>query len=88
MDRALEQRIVQAFKAMLDDQDTLFLVTHKHEMLPLVDRIIVVANKKIVADGPRDAVLERLKNQSVQPQANSEKSNIALDRKRAGGANE
>ena len=74
MDRALEQRIVQAFKAMLDDQDTLFLVTHKHEMLPLVDRIIVVANKKIVADGPRDAVLERLKNQSVQPQANSEKS--------------
>ena len=88
MDRALEQRIVQAFKAMLDEQDTLFLVTHKHEMLPLVDRIIVVANKKIVADGPRDAVLERLKNQSVQPQANSEKSNIALDRKRAGGANE
>ena len=88
MDRALEQRIVQAFKAMLDEQDTLFLVTHKHEMLPLVDRIIVVANKKIVADGPRDAVLERLKNQSVQPQANSEKSNVALDRKRAGGANE
>ena len=49
MDRALEQRIVLAFKELLGDEDTLFLVTHKHEML-LVDRIIEVANKKIVLD--------------------------------------
>lgn len=88
MDRALEQRIVLAFKALLGDEDTLFLVTHKHEMLPLVDRIIVVANKKIVLDGPRDAVLERLKNQSGQAQENPQQSNIALDAKHAGNSHE
>ncbi len=47
----------------------MFLVTHKPELLALVDRIIVVAGKKIVADGPKDAVLARLTNQSAQPTA-------------------
>ncbi len=88
MDRALEQRIVQAFTERLRDDDTLFLVTHKHEMLPLVDRIIVVANKKIVADGPRDTVLERLKNQSTQAQKKAQNSNAVLNTKEAGGAHE
>ena len=88
MDRALEKRIVQAFTERLRDDDTLFLVTHKHEMLPLVDRIIVVANKKIVADGPRDTVLERLKNQSTQAQKKAQNRNAVLNTKEAGGAHE
>jgi ATP-binding cassette subfamily C protein LapB len=88
MDRALEQRIVQAFKERLGDEDTLFVVTHKHEMLPLVDRIIVVANKKIVADGPRDTILERLKNQSTQSQTKTQNSNVVVGAKSVGGAHE
>jgi ATP-binding cassette subfamily C protein LapB len=88
MDRALEQKIVQAFKERLGDEDTLFLVTHKHEMLPLVDRIIVVANKKIVADGPRDTILERLKNQSTQSQTKTQNSNVVVGAKSVGGAHE
>jgi len=88
MDRALEQRIVQAFTERLRDEDTLFLVTHKHEMLPLVDRIIVVANKKIVADGPRDTILERLRSQSAQSQTKSQNPSAVLNPKEAGGAHE
>ena len=86
--RALEQRIVQAFKERLGDEDTLFVVTHKLEMLPLVDRIIVVANKKIVADGPRDTILERLKNQSTQSQTKTQNSNVVVGAKSVGGAHE
>jgi ATP-binding cassette subfamily C protein LapB len=88
MDRMLENRVVQAFKERLGEKDTFFLVTHKHEMLSLVDRIIVIANKKIVADGPRDAVLERLKNQAASTQTASQKSNTVLDAKSAGAAYE
>jgi ATP-binding cassette subfamily C protein LapB len=69
MDRALEQQVVQAFRAQISQEQTMFLVTHKPELLALVDRIIVVAGKKIVADGPKDAVLARLTNQSAQPTA-------------------
>ncbi|MEY4427448.1 MAG: hypothetical protein RLZZ182_137, partial [Pseudomonadota bacterium] len=34
--------------------------THRMAMLPLVDRLIVMDRGRIVADGPRDAVLKAL----------------------------
>lgn len=68
MDRALEQQVLQAFEQQLSADQTLFLVTHKPELLSLVDRIIVVAGKKIVADGPKERVLARLRSQSAQSQ--------------------
>ena len=69
MDRALEQTIIQALKDRLGPEQTLFLVTHKPDLLALVDRIIVIAGKKIVADGPKDAVLAQLSKQP-EPQPN------------------
>lgn len=39
---------------------TLVLVTHRNSMLPLVDRLIVVDGGRVVADGPKAAVLEAL----------------------------
>jgi ATP-binding cassette subfamily C protein LapB len=65
MDRALEQTIIQALKDRMGPEQTLFLVTHKPDLLALVDRIIVIAGKKIVADGPKDAVLAQLSKQSA-----------------------
>jgi len=41
-------------------EKTLIVVTHKPSLLHLVDRIIVIAGSQIVLDGPRDAVLARL----------------------------
>ena len=38
----------------------MLLITHRTSLLTLVDRIIVMDRGKIVADGPRDAVLQRL----------------------------
>lgn len=60
LDRTLEVSVIQALARTLQAQDTLVLVTHKTEMLSLVDRVIVVANHQIIIDGPRDEVLRQL----------------------------
>ena len=60
LDRALEVTVMQAMAQTLRPQDTLVLVTHKTDMLRLVDRVIVVADHRIVVDGPREEVLKKL----------------------------
>jgi ATP-binding cassette subfamily B protein/ATP-binding cassette subfamily C protein LapB len=39
---------------------TLLLITHRFSALKLVDRVIVINGSKIVADGPRDEILQKL----------------------------
>jgi ATP-binding cassette, subfamily C, bacterial LapB len=39
---------------------TLIVVTHKPSILPLVDRLIVIAGGQVVMDGPKQMVLDRL----------------------------
>lgn len=45
---------------------TIVLVTHRHSMLALVDRLIVLDRGKVVADGPKSGVLEALMGGRVQ----------------------
>lgn len=47
---------------------TLILITHRLSMLRIVDRLIVLEKGRIKMDGPRDAVLRRLRGQE-KPQA-------------------
>ncbi len=65
MDKQLEIWVLQALRQTLKAQDTLVVVTHKPDLLALVDRIVVVANHQIVMDGPRDDVIKNL--QAPQP---------------------
>jgi len=44
---------------------TLLLVTHRTSMLSLVDRLVVLDNGKVVADGPKAAVIEALRKGRV-----------------------
>jgi ATP-binding cassette subfamily C protein LapB len=60
MDRQLADHVTNAFKQALRPQDTLVLVTHKPEMLTLVDRLVVIANHEVFLDGPRDQVIRQL----------------------------
>jgi ATP-binding cassette subfamily C protein LapB len=62
MDRNLELHVTEALKISLQRQDTLVLVTHKGELLELVDRLIVIANHQVVLDGPKAQVLARLQS--------------------------
>lgn len=60
LDRNLELQLIAALKQTLRPTDTLVLVTHKPEMLQLVDRLLVIAQQQVIMDGPRDAVIARL----------------------------
>lgn len=60
MDSNLETQVISAFSTTLDQQQTFVLVTHKPELLKLVDRIIVIANHQVVMDGEKKQVLEKL----------------------------
>jgi ATP-binding cassette subfamily C protein LapB len=41
-------------------ENTLVMITHRSSLLSLVERLIVFDRGRIVADGPRDSVLESL----------------------------
>ncbi|MBF0445544.1 MAG: type I secretion system permease/ATPase, partial [Magnetococcales bacterium] len=59
MDNSSEERFKNRMAALLPGK-TLLLVTHKASLLALVDRIIVFEDCKIIADGPRDEIINRL----------------------------
>lgn len=61
MDDSSEVLLRNNFKQHLRCDDTLILITHKASMLNLVDRIIVMDYGKIIADGPKQAVLTALR---------------------------
>lgn len=67
MDSGSETKVLQAFHQTLTDDDTLVLVTHKPELLQLVDRIIVIANNQLVMDGAKNQVLDRLTKPNKKP---------------------
>ncbi len=68
MDRNLELHIMNLLTQSLKPSDTFLLVTHKVEMLALVERIIVIANNQIILDGPKADILTRLQSlQQPQP---------------------
>ena len=65
MDQGTEEQIRQRIRAEFSDS-TLLLITHKMNMLDLVDRLIVMDGGRIVADGPKEKVLEALKNGTLK----------------------
>lgn len=69
LDRTVEQHIVNTLKKAMQATDTLLLVTHKPELLRLVDRVIVVAKHQVIMDGPRDEILMKLKQTPVASDA-------------------
>lgn len=60
MDNTTELRMKDQIKRHCKDK-TIVLVTHKASMLDMVDRLIVVDNGRIVADGPKEQVHAALK---------------------------
>ncbi len=59
MDNASELALRRNLEASLAGR-TLLLVTHRTSMLALVDRLIVLDKGRVVADGPKQAVLDAL----------------------------
>ncbi|BBL57222.1 type I secretion system permease/ATPase [Methylomonas koyamae] len=65
MDNSSEEGFKQRFAAELDGQ-TLILVTHRMSLLSLVERLIVMDGGHIVADGPKQHVLEALRQGQIK----------------------
>ena len=59
LDVGLEKTLITHMKQILEEK-TLIVITHRFAALELVDRVIVLNNGKIVADGPKDKVLAAL----------------------------
>ena len=60
MDNQTEGYFIEHLKSALAPDQTLIVSTHRHQMLSIVDRLIIVDKGRIVADGPRAAILEQL----------------------------
>ncbi len=68
---AMDSRSEDQFKTRMQrifkqQQITLVLVTHRASLLTLVDRLLVLDRGKIVADGPRQAVLDAIAKGQVK----------------------
>ncbi|MFO7667186.1 MAG: type I secretion system permease/ATPase [Desulfobacterales bacterium] len=64
MDNRTEIRLKDKLSKTIKDK-TLILITHRASLLEMVDRLIVIDNGVIVADGPKASVMEALKKGRV-----------------------
>ncbi|WP_354690127.1 type I secretion system permease/ATPase [Phytobacter sp. RSE-02] len=64
MDNTSEDLIKKALAPVISNK-TLLLVTHRASLLSLVDRLIIVDNGKIIADGPKESVMNALKKGQI-----------------------
>ncbi|CAM3714090.1 type I secretion system permease/ATPase [Pseudomonas wadenswilerensis] len=64
MDNSSEDQLRQRLHGWVQGK-TLLLVTHRTSMLSLVDRLLVLDNGRIVADGPKEAVIDALRKGRV-----------------------
>ncbi|MFU2316573.1 type I secretion system permease/ATPase [Rahnella sp. PCH160] len=68
MDEQLEDYVICQLHAWLVGR-TLIVVTHRPALLKLVDRVVVMDNGRVVADGPRDHILATAATNTPAPAA-------------------
>jgi ATP-binding cassette, subfamily C, bacterial LapB len=66
------ESLVKEELARLDKRTTLLLITHRTTMLDAVDRLVVLDQGVVVADGPREEVLLLLKEGKVRAREGAE----------------
>ncbi|WP_299324184.1 type I secretion system permease/ATPase [Parasphingopyxis sp.] len=71
MDAETEAGLLDRITPELEGR-TLVLITHRPPMLRLVSRIILMSEGKIIADGPRDAILRKIQGDQRQSIKNKE----------------
>ena len=74
LDGDLEMYIMKNLFALLNQKTTIILTTHKIGLLSLVDRVIVLEQGRVLIDGPRDAVMAKLKTAREAPKSSLAKN--------------
>ncbi len=75
MDTESEKRFLGRLQKYISEspERTLLVATHKRSVLSIVDRVIVIDDGKIIADGPRDeVVVSKKEKHSTESQAQQE----------------
>ncbi|MGB3900977.1 MAG: type I secretion system permease/ATPase [Mesorhizobium sp.] len=67
MDLASERRLINNLATAFGPETTIVISTHRYSMLELVDRLIVLDNGRVIADGPKKAVIEQLQKNAARP---------------------
>jgi ATP-binding cassette subfamily C protein LapB len=65
MDNTTEELFKSRLIQWLNDK-TFVLVTHRASLLSMIERVIVVDNGCVIADGPKERVLEALKQGQIR----------------------
>lgn len=78
MDEITEQRCLVALRQVIAPTQTLIMVTHKPALVALAARLIVLAPNGVLLDGPRDAVLEKLRQGAQQVAPSSQAQTIRI----------
>ena len=68
---AMDMQAEIAFKSYVENEiegKTFILITHKHTMLEMVDRLILLDQGRLIMDGPREEVVAALQSGKVQVQ--------------------
>lgn len=65
------ENIVKHELSILHQNPTLLLITHRTSMLDIVDRLIILENGSIVANGPKDQVLQELQEGKIRSRVSS-----------------
>lgn len=65
LDASTEAEVIRSIAEESKDK-TLVLITHKLNLLSLVDRVIVMDDGKVVADGPKDVIVSKLQGGQVK----------------------
>lgn len=80
MDAQLEARVMKHLFEEISPKSLLVVVTHKVGVLAHVNRIIVVDKGKVMIDGPKDQVLEHLRQMQSPPKTQSKaKTKVSED---------
>ncbi len=69
MDAKSEQKVMAHLFGETKQDQSIIVVTHKVAVLPHVDRIIIIDDSKIAADGPRNKIIAALKTQADKAKA-------------------
>ncbi|MGB3877115.1 MAG: type I secretion system permease/ATPase [Shinella zoogloeoides] len=67
MDLASERRLITNLSTAFGPETTIVISTHRYSMLELVDRLIVLEAGRVIADGPKGAVIEELQKKAGRP---------------------
>jgi len=60
MDLATEKQLMKTLAGAFDRNITLVIATHRYSLLELVDRLVVLDQGRVIADGPKERVLQEL----------------------------